>query len=394
VNNATLFSHVAKGQEHKLIASERNRELDAAKAYQDTRLGRQGGPAPGDDVAASLTAIVKNTTGAELEAGAILLANGIVGDLINNQYQYIDRPVFVGVAPTDPTNQIMILRRPLADQDFGEVILSGIAVCQIQINNTADLWAAAIDGDSTKLNSGSAGPARILFNQGGATGLQTCVVSLGDGQAAGGYSDVIIEVLDQSPSTTNGYYYSQIIYQPPSGSPSTPTYCWYRPAYVGSIDDFFTDNCILIAESVTDSTSGEGTQTLPVYAGAGAAYCDQDNSGIIKATGNQILGGSAKLAYEFGTDLISIYNIGDDLRSVGAPDANIFTDSGVLKFALNGWVDAFHFDGNTGLFDLPLGNGYAVNGTPGIGASLLLLDADGVTVHNLFFTGGILTNST
>lgn len=164
---------------------------------------------PPPSAPAQVTITVKNTTAANLNFGAVLgcddpLDTPNSGADNGNQYR---RPVFTGVAP-DATNHAskFVILQSSANADGGaEGLKIGLTPVKVYVNDAAHKFAKVKGGDTSQLESATAGPAEIWWKESG-TGTKWALVLLGGGGGGGGSADsgvYVFKVTTEIPAATD-----------------------------------------------------------------------------------------------------------------------------------------------------------------------------------------------
>lgn len=174
---------VNRGDPLEISAATANAWTEAARWVRRHRHDGGGGPLL-DAVTAALQVIVRNDTGGDLDAHAVLRISDWVITPVDQPFLVADRPIVAGDTPDATTNQVVILREAIPDGEMGRAVLAGAAVVDVLVNDATHVWARPIAGDATRLESTTAGIARILaWETSGAT--RRAIVLLGDGASAG-----------------------------------------------------------------------------------------------------------------------------------------------------------------------------------------------------------------
>ena len=66
-------------------------------------------------------------------------------------------------------------------------IISGIAVCQVNVNADTDTWADVRDSDNSQLDTSNSGSAQILWRESCSSGTKWAIVRIGNPTPAGGF---------------------------------------------------------------------------------------------------------------------------------------------------------------------------------------------------------------
>jgi hypothetical protein len=153
-------------------AEEWNDMVDAGAEYgKRRRLGQQSGsivlPPSGNTIQ------VQNSSGSDLTAGQVLQVGTKLLATVDRLGLWFDSDT-----PAVPSTSLWgVTAFPLKDTDIGALIVSGIAVASVTINDAQHRYCDVANGTET-LSSGWHG-ARILYKPSG-TGVLTCVVMLGE----------------------------------------------------------------------------------------------------------------------------------------------------------------------------------------------------------------------
>lgn len=165
-----------------------NTLFDAARAYRLGKLGPQGGEGPDAPLSDGLTVLVQNNTGEGADEGDILAITGAAIDFEELPLEFLGRPVLTGGVPTSPANLIAVLLDGCEDGELVPGVMMGLATITLNVVSTSDACAAPIPGDSTKMQSGSAGHPIIetatRYAGTAETGEQEAVVLLAPGCAS------------------------------------------------------------------------------------------------------------------------------------------------------------------------------------------------------------------
>lgn len=173
-----------RGEPLNFRADTLNAWNDAARAHKNSK-GASGDASVLDEIVPSITVIVRNDTGADLPVRSVVCLSDWIISPVSFPFDVVDRPILKAIAPTATTNVIGILRDAIPDGEMGRAIVSGAAVVDIFVNDVTHTFAVPIVADSTKMNSATSGPARIIkWETSGAT--RRAIVLLVDAGATGG----------------------------------------------------------------------------------------------------------------------------------------------------------------------------------------------------------------
>lgn len=166
-------------------AEEWNDMIDAGAEFgKRRRLGQQSGSIVIPESGNKIT--IKNVSGAAITAGdALQIGTKLLGTINRNNLW------FEGDTPAVPSTSLWgVAEFPLRSDELGPLIISGVAVAPVTINDAQHCFADIADATET-LSSAWHG-ARILYKPSG-TGVLTCVLLLGplvDGPWKGVVSEV------------------------------------------------------------------------------------------------------------------------------------------------------------------------------------------------------------
>ena len=171
---------VERGQKLATAFSARawNRAQDAA----DIVLGQQsqffGGPPDQLPPNANII-LVGNSSGANVPWLGVLGIDGVSMDpsggfldgtdaLAGRARQFARRPVLRGILPQSGSGfRIAIAMEPIPAGGIGKCAVGGVFACKVKRNSTSHIYAGALAGDVTQLQSVVCGPVRLLWTQSG-----------------------------------------------------------------------------------------------------------------------------------------------------------------------------------------------------------------------------------
>jgi len=157
----------------QFTASKFNNFDAVARAYREGHLqSPRGGVEPS-------TVRIKNESGGRLDSHSILGIEGAVIDAADDLDQFKFSTALRGTTPAtdDHLGRFAILQSPAEADEIVAARVSGLAVCQVNINSASDRFADVKDGDASQLDSGAAGSQIIPVESG--TGTKWCIVLLG-----------------------------------------------------------------------------------------------------------------------------------------------------------------------------------------------------------------------
>jgi len=171
---------VKPGDPLRIAATTFNTMIDAARAYRDRQHDTQAQttePLPGADVM-----LVKWMVGTgDCPRCGIIGPGDFVFSPSDNLEGFRNQPIIEGWAPNGSiVGPFLIALEPIAYHRIGRAVVSGLAVCQIEVTDTEHYYADVIGSDFTKLTSKDIGSAEIICRESG-TGTKWAVVRLGTG---------------------------------------------------------------------------------------------------------------------------------------------------------------------------------------------------------------------
>lgn len=164
------FSKVKIGDPFDMPVAMYNTIVDMANWFRDQQATRQSSVIR-ESFDADIV-FVKNDSGEDCPQFGVL---GIDSSIFDPGAGEVDSQAFrqrvaiTGVAPTDEdhTGNFAILLQPLADGGCGQALVSGACHVKINVVNESDDFADIDNEDVTRLKSGAAGAAKILWKQSG-----------------------------------------------------------------------------------------------------------------------------------------------------------------------------------------------------------------------------------
>ena len=109
---------------------------------------------------------IKNGSGSATDRGDILGIDSLVYTFADDAEGVKTRPILEGNTPdlSDHSGgRFAVTLGPMDDDGFGKAVVSGLAVCQVDIKTEGDRFADIDDGEVANLNSNNiGGPATIL----------------------------------------------------------------------------------------------------------------------------------------------------------------------------------------------------------------------------------------
>ena len=166
------FTKVQAGQRLRIPAAAWNACLDAAADFKARQMAAGVRPGPGDEPG---NVLVRNDTGGDLDQFAVVRLDGVVIAHSDSHEQFVQAPIFKGVAPTAGCF-VAVLQEPIRKDGVGRALVSGITPVQVFMTAGSTTWAAATTA-TAKLTSAATGNCRLLWSA-GTTGDQWAVVYL------------------------------------------------------------------------------------------------------------------------------------------------------------------------------------------------------------------------
>jgi microcystin-dependent protein len=156
-----------RGEPLKIPAATWNSVVDASKAEKRGRFNNvsafNGEVVPLDSIKLTNAILVRCNADYALETSfGILRLSNVVQDLTEDALDANRRLAMEGYTPNAPDNVIAIAQTPLAFNEIGRAITSGIAMCRVKMVDLTHKYANPIPGDTQKLMSAESGQVRIV----------------------------------------------------------------------------------------------------------------------------------------------------------------------------------------------------------------------------------------
>lgn len=154
--------------------------LDLVKWWK-LQSGHTGAGTPPTSHRSQNTIMVRNDSGADAdERFSVLGIDDIVFTPTDNERGFQNEPLLSVVTPTvaDHLGKFVITQQPLRNGKLCRAVATGLTPVKIDVVNEDDEWADVKDGDTTQLQSGGSGAARIVYKEPG-TGTKWGIVLLG-----------------------------------------------------------------------------------------------------------------------------------------------------------------------------------------------------------------------
>jgi hypothetical protein len=169
------FKRVSEGD--PISADAWNEIVDRLTTFVDIRVARQRGEVP---LSQQRTVVfVQNDSGSDVDRFGVLGISNVFPTPTDNLDGFKAGPVLHGITPAAGTHEgiFVVLLEPAESGKIARAYAPGIVV-QISVGNADHPYADVKDADSTQLESGWSGSARILWKQSG-TGTKWAVVRIG-----------------------------------------------------------------------------------------------------------------------------------------------------------------------------------------------------------------------
>lgn len=158
----------------RLNSGDWNAAMDVARAFAQGQLNPRAALALATDPSSIVS--VRNDTGGDLDRFGIVVLDDLIFTPTDDLQEFKNAFAFRGIAPTTAKlSPVAILQEPLANGTFGKGLVNGVSVCLLEVEHAAHTHAIASNAVVTKLASGMAGCAEILWKETG-TGEKWAVV--------------------------------------------------------------------------------------------------------------------------------------------------------------------------------------------------------------------------
>jgi hypothetical protein len=149
----------------------------------------------------SNTVIVKNSSGADRDAGDVLYMTDGIAEFSDNLLAVNERPHVDGSVPTSELNPVCILLDPIDQDKYGRAAVGGMVTTTVNVTNITHKYATPTAGDATALTSAATGPICIIDTESGTTGSTPALVLFSRGPAGQ------VEVVKITSRTGSGGYW-------------------------------------------------------------------------------------------------------------------------------------------------------------------------------------------
>lgn len=158
-----------------MSAGDWNTFIDTARFVEGLQPRGIGSPA----AEPQQTVRVKNSTGAALALGAVVRIGAPLFGPSDNLAEFKFRTSFSGDAPaSDTSGRIGILSGPLAVGGIGRAVVSGYAICKVDVTDTSTDNASEVAAQTGYLRTNPLGRCRIIWRESGSSGQKWAVVSI------------------------------------------------------------------------------------------------------------------------------------------------------------------------------------------------------------------------
>lgn len=126
----------------------------------------------------SHTIYVKNNSGTDRGAHAVLGIDGVLFDKADNEHEFRYNTTLDGALPLSKshTGKYVILAEPIESGKIGRAYAAGsICAAKIDVISSEHQWAEIVDSDADQLGSANRGSARILWKESG-TGVKWALI--------------------------------------------------------------------------------------------------------------------------------------------------------------------------------------------------------------------------
>ncbi len=173
-----VLKKVKSGDPLRISAQTFNTFIDMVKDYHGRKI--QGGQFAQREFSQSGIVLVKNSSGADCDRFGVLGINGPLFSPTVNLESFKNKVVLTGSTPyeSNHSGNFVILQEPIRAGAIGSAWIAGVCPVQIDMINTSHKFADIADGDSTTLQCGFSGTARIVWADYG-TGIQWGIVHIG-----------------------------------------------------------------------------------------------------------------------------------------------------------------------------------------------------------------------
>jgi hypothetical protein len=171
------FRKVRPGDALNVSATAWNAVIDAAKAEADRRFGADAGDLTTGRSGSIVR--VKNETGGALDRAHVVGLGGPIFGPDDSLDAFLREVTFRGVVPTSShVDRFAVLLEPAPVNRVVRAYVAGVCPVRVDVTDGTHTTAAADVGETALLVSAAAGPAQILWSEGG-TGEQWALIQFG-----------------------------------------------------------------------------------------------------------------------------------------------------------------------------------------------------------------------
>jgi len=161
---AATLKKVSPGDPLVIPAATYNAFIDAAQDFQQRQRSTQR-DAQRDRPDTGIV-LVRNESGADRERFDVLGVAGTIVNPIDNADAFKERVALKGTTPgTEHAGRFAVLLEPLVANEIGRACVDGVCVVKVEMVDEAHVFAEVSPGDPSKLKSGTAGSAALLWIQ-------------------------------------------------------------------------------------------------------------------------------------------------------------------------------------------------------------------------------------
>jgi hypothetical protein len=121
--------------------------------------------------AMNLVVMAQNNTGEVVPRFGVLEVTGILPEIDAGTFgqglsQFKTLPCLTVGLPSSTPKKLVIASEPIKENEFGDVVISGVTQCKMHVKSASHGFAKAIEGEAGKLESSFTGPVEILWSEG------------------------------------------------------------------------------------------------------------------------------------------------------------------------------------------------------------------------------------
>lgn len=158
-------------------AAEYNEIVRAVRRVNALTLGAANSPL---GIATSERVVVRNESSTEIpRLGIVEIYEPVFGPT-DNLNEFVSRVSLRGRVPTAAARgRIAIALEPLPEARVGLAVVSGMAICKLNVTDANATFAKDVPGNATRLETSTVGAIPIIWKESGASGEKWAVVLLG-----------------------------------------------------------------------------------------------------------------------------------------------------------------------------------------------------------------------